>query len=208
MNMNVSEFKPNMNNFKQPQPTMNTNTVGFNPNANFMPSNVGRAPPPNFGQQQPPMTMSLQSGIFQPQQQRAPMPVPTQPQVQAPPPKPVEPPKEKSVLLLERIVKGSNENVKSDEITEEDTPKVVELTKCLNKIKSVESAKKITVDMLASFVTALKDNVINLPANLVKMSVHSRVINRGNEGDDKPLMDKQGPKRSTDNGFGRGRGRG
>ena len=136
------------------------------------------------------------------------MPVPTQPQVQAPPPKPVEPPKEKSVLLLERIVKGSNENVKSDEITEEDTPKVVELTKCLNKIKSVESAKKITVDMLASFVTALKDNVINLPANLVKMSVHSRVINRGNEGDDKPLMDKQGPKRSTDNGFGRGRGRG
>ena len=67
--------------------------------------------------------MSMKSAIFQPQQKVS-MPVPAQPQVQAPPPKPVEPPKEKSVLLIERIVKGSDENVKSYEITEEDTPKV------------------------------------------------------------------------------------
>ena len=117
------------------------------------------------------MTMSLQSGVFQPGR-NAPMPAP----VQAPPPKPVEPPKEKSVLLIERIVKGKDENVKNDEITEEDTPKVKELTKCLNEIKKTESNKKITVDMVASFVAALKTNVANLPANLVKMSVHSRVI--------------------------------
>ena len=146
------------------------------------------------------MTMSLQSGVFQPGQ-RAPMPAP----VQAPPPKPVEPPKEKSVLLIERIVKGKDENVKSDEITEEDTPKVKELTKCLNEIKKTDSDKKITVDMVASFVAALKTNVANLPANLVKMSVHSRVIKR-DDGEDKGLMDKQGgPKRNTDGGF-RGRG--
>lgn len=134
------------------------------------------------------MTMSLQSNVFQPQN-RASMPVPAQ-QVQAPPPKPVEPPKEKSVLLIERIVKGKDENVKSDEITEEDTPKVKELTKCLNEIKKTESNKKITVDMVASFVAALKTNVANLPANLVKMSVHSRVISRAGEGEDKQLMDK------------------
>ena len=106
-------------------------------------------------------------------------------------------------------MKGKDENVKSDEITEEDTPKVKELTKCLNEIKKTESNKKITVDMVASFVAALKNNVANLPENLVKMSVHSRVIKR-DEGEDKHLMDKQGgPKRPTGDGFrGRGGGRG
>ena len=111
--------------------------------------------------------------------------------------------------MIERIVKGKDENVKSDEITEEDTPKVKELTKVLNEVKKTDSAKKISVDMVASFVAALKNNVANLPANLVKMSVHSRVISRGSEGEDKALLDKQGgPKRNTGDGF-RGRcGRG
>ena len=58
--------------------------------------------------------------------------------------------------------------------------------------------------MVASFVAALKTNVLTLPANLVKMSVHSRVIGRGSDGEDKGLMDKQGPKRPTGDGFGRG----
>ena len=38
----------------------------------------------------------------------------------APPPKPVEPKKEKSVLLLERIVKGSDDDVKNDSISAEE----------------------------------------------------------------------------------------
>ena len=51
-----------------------------------------------------------------------------------------------------------------------------------------------------------------LPTDLVKMSVHSRIITRGDSGEAKPLMDKGGGKRNNDGaGYERratGRGRG
>jgi len=54
-------------------------------------------------------------------------------------------------------------------------------------------------------------SVVKLPENLVKMSVHSRLIARKDEGDAQPLLDKGGPKRNNDNqrdyqNKGRGRG--
>jgi hypothetical protein len=42
----------------------------------------------------------------------------------AQPPKPVEPPKEKYVLMIERIVKGSESDVKADDITAEEKTKI------------------------------------------------------------------------------------
>jgi len=76
----------------------------------------------------------------------------------------------------------------------------------------VKSAGKVTLDLLKVFVNQIKD-VIKLPESLVKKSVHSRVIARGDDGEDKPLVDKKGGGMGRPTGEhvrrdGRGRGRG
>ena len=114
------------------------------------------------------------------------------------------------MLLLERIVKGSDINVKSEDITADDTKKVNQLNDNLKEVKKAAD-DKISVQLLRSFCDVMK-SVVKLPENLVKMSVHSRLIARGDEGEPQPLADKGGPKRNQDNrGYdkgGRGRGRG
>lgn len=123
------------------------------------------------------------------------------------PVKPVEPKKEKVVLMLERIVKGSDVDVKNDEITADDTTKI---TKMQESIAEVKSTSKISVQLLRSLCDVMS-GITKLPEGLVKMSVHSRLIARKDEGDAQPLLDKGGPKRNNDNqgGYGnKGRGRG
>ena len=126
----------------------------------------------------------------------------------AAPVKPVEPAKEKAVLFLERIVKGSDTDVKNDEITAEDTTKINSLKESLTEVKK---EKKITVQLLRSFCDVMK-SVVKLPDNIVKMSVHSRLIARGDEGDAQPLLDKGNPKRNNNDNYrdhgNKGRGRG
>ena len=85
--------------------------------------------------------------------------------VQPPPP----PPKEKHVLLLERIVKGSDEDLpKSEELSADDSKKVAELNEPLT---SVKTDGKITVELLHKMCDAMK-SVVKIPENIVKMSVH------------------------------------
>jgi len=106
--------------------------------------------------------MNFSAPIFQPN-----VPAPVAP-VKVEPPKPVEPPKEKHVLLLERIVKGSETDVKSAELSEEDSTKV-------NSIKDIVSVvqkdKKISLQSLTDILVAMKD-ITNLPKDLVSKSVH------------------------------------
>ena len=104
------------------------------------------------------------------------------------PAKPVEPPKDKSVLLLERIVKGSDTDVKSDTITEEDTAKINKMKQSLEEAKKGKDSK-LSVQLLKSFCDVIK-SVPKLPQNLVKMSVHQRLISRGDDGELQPLLDK------------------
>lgn len=119
--------------------------------------------------------------------------------------KPVEPKKEKTVLLLERIVKGSETDVKNDEITDDDTTKINKMKESLAEVKSTS---KISVQLLRSFCDVMK-SVVKIPESIVKMSVHSRLIARKDEGDAQPLLDKGNPKRNNDNqGYDRNKGRG
>ncbi len=75
---------------------MSTNVPAFNVSAssNFVPSANARPFVPSGGAN---MGMKLGAATFQPQAA-----------------KPVEPPKEKYVLMIERIVKGSDTDIKSD----------------------------------------------------------------------------------------------
>ena len=109
-----------------------------------------------------------------------------QPGMPAPPVK-VEPPKEKQVLLLERIVKGTETDVKSADLTEDDSKKVGEMK---DIVSSVQKDKKINVSILTNFLSSLKD-VAKLPTDLIKMSVHGRVQARGDEGEERQLVEKK-----------------
>lgn len=85
-------------------------------------------------------------------------------------------------------------------------------------LDEVKTAKKVTLDLLKTFVDQI-GNLTKLPSNLVKMSVHSRLIERGEKGESKVLIDKKGMSKPSgernynrhdgqDDNFGRGRGRG
>ena len=146
--------------------------------------------------------MNSQAPTFQPQ---APAPAPAP--APAKPAKPVQPPKEKAVLLLERIVKGSNTDIKSEEVSNEDTEKVNQLKEPLTEVKK---DSKCTVQLLRNFCDVMK-SVVKLPENIVKMSVHQRLITRGDDGEPQQLAGgkKQGREQWRDNDKpGRGRGRG
>jgi hypothetical protein len=73
--------------------------------------------------------------------------------------KPVEPPKEKYVLLIERIVKASNEEVKSSEINPEEQKTIKNIKETVDRIKS---EKKVTLDLLKTFVDQI-GKLTNLP---------------------------------------------
>ena len=51
----------------------------------------------------------------------------------------------------------------------------------------VKKEKKITVQLLRSFCDVMK-GVVKLPETLVKMSVHQRLITRGDDGEPQPLL--------------------
>ena len=100
------------------QVNMSTSVASFKPTGAGTMKVTGNAFVPAFIPQNraAPMNapMSTVAASFTPQAQ------PIQQMPPAAPPRPVEPPKEKYVLMLERIVLGSDKDVKTDEITEED----------------------------------------------------------------------------------------
>lgn len=97
-----------------PSSTFTPNVKPFTPTLSkpFVPSNapMAQSNAAPFVQK-----MSMASSGFTP----APVAV-----VPTPPPKPVEPKKEKQLLLIERIVKGSETNVKTVDISAEETEKI------------------------------------------------------------------------------------
>lgn len=107
---------------------MNKNVPTFTPgSSNFVPSSRPFVPSGNVG-------MNMGAATFQPNPQ---------------PFKKPEPPKEKYVLLLERFVKGSDSDVKSDQLTADDNAKVAKMKESVNTIKT---EKKIRVDLLRAFL--------------------------------------------------------
>ena len=94
-------------------------------------------------------------------------------------PKPAEPAKEKPILLIEKLVKDS-------EASEEDKKTCVErLTRTYTEIKA---EKKPTARLLHTFMIQL-GGLDSLPADDVKVSVHARIVKRGDAGENKPLPD-------------------
>ena len=53
------------------------------------------------------------------------------------------------MLMIERIVKGSDTDIKSDLLTADDKPKVAKMKECFDTVKS---EKKIRVDLLRTFL--------------------------------------------------------
>ena len=92
------------------------------------------------------------------------------------------------MLMIERIVKGSDKDVKSEDLSELEKSKVEEMKETVEKIKSSKSSKKISVELLRTWLDQMKQ-VAKKPFALVKMSVHGRIIARGDEGEMKPLKD-------------------
>ena len=85
--------------------------------------------------------------------------------------------------MLERIVKGSNVDIKSEDVSKEDTDKVNDLKEPLNEVKK---DNKCSVQLLRNFCDVMK-SVVKLPENIVKMSVHQRLITRGDDGEPQQL---------------------
>ena len=168
MSLNVTEFVPKMNfaanEFKPTASAMSTQASVYQPK----PSTTAAA--------------FKASSTFVPTTTTA---TTKPPEVVKPPP---PPPKEKSVLLLERIVKGSNTDVPAAELSADDSKKVSELSEPLTAVKKAEG--KITVELLHKLCDVMKSVVVKLPENLVKVSVHKRLIARGDEGEDQPLYRK------------------
>ena len=112
------------------------------------------------------------------------------------------------MLMLERIVLGSDKDVKADEITEEDQSKITDIKKTVDQVKT---DKTISVKLLTTFLSQMKE-VAKKPENLVKMSVHGRIIARGDEGEEKPLIDKKDGRMNRPSGeyhgYNKNRGRG
>ena len=93
--------------------------------------------------------MSVSAANFTAPQSVNPTPVKT---VKPPPAKilkPVEPPKEKYVLLIERIVKASDEDVTSADIKPEEQATINKIKDTVDRLKS---EKKITLHLLKNFV--------------------------------------------------------
>ena len=88
------------------------------------------------------------------------------------------------MLLLERIVKGSDTDLKNEDISEKDTEKVNQLREPLTEVKK---ENKVTVQLLRNFCDVMK-SVVKLPENIVKMSVHQRLITRGDDGEPQALQ--------------------
>ena len=74
-------------------------------------------------------------------------------------------------------------------------------------LTEVKKENKITVQLLRGFCDVIK-SVVKLPDNLVKMSVHSRLITRGDEGEPQPLQSGKGGGGASGGGFNKGGGRG
>ena len=111
------------------------------------------------------------------------------------------------MLLLERIVKGSDTDIKSEEVSKEDTDKVNQLMEPLTEVKR---ENKCTVQLLRNFCDVMK-SVVKLPENIVKMSVHQRLITRGDDGEPQQLSGGKNSKpwaRDQQDRPSRGRGRG
>ncbi len=66
-------------------------------------------------------------------------------------------------MLLERIVKGSDKDVKTADLTEDDNKKVGALK---DVVSTVLSEKKISLKSLTDFLSAMKD-VAKMPENLI-----------------------------------------
>ena len=58
-------------------------------------------------------------------------------------------------------------------------------------ISSVKEGASITVDMLTKLLGQVKE-LKKRPEEMVKKSVHGRIIARGDGGEDKALVDKKG----------------
>jgi len=75
----------------------------------------------------------------------------------------------------------------------------------------VKADKYVSVDVLRTFLEQIKE-LAKIPQNLVLMSVHGRIILRGDQGECRPLFDKKEGGRmgrpSGENSYGRGGGRG
>lgn len=102
-------------------------------------------------------------------------------------PKEKEKPKEKHVLMIERIVRGSDTDEKGIKLTPEDSEKASKMLDVINKVKT---EKTIRVDLLKTFLEQMKE-LTKKPENLVKMSVHGRIINRADQGEHRSLVDKK-----------------
>ena len=61
-----------------------------------------------------------------------------------------EPPKEKYVLMIERVVKGSDTDIKADELTDEDKTKISGIKDTIDKVKA---EKKVTVALLTTLLS-------------------------------------------------------
>ena len=57
--------------------------------------------------------------------------------------------------------------------------------------EGVKKAESISVDLLTRLLEQVK-LLEKKPEEMVKKSVHGRIIARGDEGEDKPLVDKKG----------------
>ena len=84
-------------------------------------------------------------------------------------------------------MKGSDEDVTGEELSADDSKKVSELSEPLTAVKTAEG--KISVELLHKLCDLVK-GVVKLPENLVKMSVHKRLIARGDEGEHQALYRK------------------
>ena len=93
------------------------------------------------------------------------------------------------MLFLERVVKGSDTDVKSEDVGKDDTDKVNQLKEPLTEVKK---ENKCTVQLLRNFCDVMK-SVVKLPENVVKMSVHQRLITRGEDGEPQQLAGGKKP---------------
>jgi len=112
MSTRATEFKPT----NTPAQGLNPNVPVFNPQVTFVPKTPGNPFVPSGIPAQPlNTTMNTTAPTF----------APAAKPVEAPLPKEI--PKEKHVLMIERIVKGSDTDVKSDALTADDSATVTKL---------------------------------------------------------------------------------
>jgi len=126
---------------------LNSNVTPFVPSGSLPLTATTAAPfkPTN----QPAQGMSVSAANFPAPQSVNPTPAKVVKPTPAKIVKPVEPPKEKYVLLIERIVKASDEDVKSADIKPEEQATINKIKDTVDRLKS---EKKITLHLLKNFV--------------------------------------------------------